>query len=130
VFRTYRAGSCGWLDYTLQGRATWLKPRSRDVYAKAVDLFERALVLDAGSIEAQSWLATELASRALDGLTDTPAADIARAEELAAKHCESSAENTANNSGKTARAPLYFSRSERMNVRISAENLGPLAENF
>jgi len=73
------------LDYTLQGRATWLKPRSRDVYAKAVSLFERALALDAGSIEAQSWLATELASRALDGLTDTPAADIARAEELAAQ---------------------------------------------
>ena len=52
------------LDYTLQGRATWLKPRSRDVYAEAVSLFERALALDAGSIEAQSWLATELASRA------------------------------------------------------------------
>jgi len=62
---------------------TWLKPRSRDEYAKAVNLFERALALDAGSIEAQSWLATELASRALDGLTDTPAADVARAEELA-----------------------------------------------
>jgi adenylate cyclase len=81
------------LDYTLQGRATWLKPRSRDVYAKAVDLFERALVLDAGSIEAQSWLATELASRALDGLTDTPAADIARAEELAAQAVTASPRN-------------------------------------
>jgi len=81
------------LDYTLQGRATWLKPRSRDVYAKAVSLFERALALDAGSIEAQSWLATELASRALDGLTDTPAADIARAEELAAQAVTASPRN-------------------------------------
>jgi len=81
------------LDYTLQGRATWLKPRSRDVYANAVSLFERALAVDAGSIEAQSWLATELASRALDGLTDTPAADIARAEELAAQAVTASPRN-------------------------------------
>jgi len=81
------------LDYTLQGRATWLKPRSRDVYAKAVSLFERALALDTSSIEAQSWLATELASRALDGLTDTPAADIARAEELAAQAVMASPRN-------------------------------------
>jgi adenylate cyclase len=81
------------LDYTLQGRATWLKPRSRDVYANAVSLFERALALDAGSIEAQSWLATELASRALDGLTDTPAADIARAEQLAAQAVTASPRN-------------------------------------
>jgi adenylate cyclase len=81
------------LDYTLQGRATWLKPRSREVYAKAVSLFERALALDAGSIEAQSWLATELASRVLDGLTDTPAADIARAQELAAQAVMASPRN-------------------------------------
>jgi tetratricopeptide (TPR) repeat protein len=56
-------------------------------------LFERALALDAGSIEAQSWLATELASRALDGLTDTPAADIARAEELAMQAVTASPRN-------------------------------------
>jgi TolB-like protein/class 3 adenylate cyclase len=54
------------LAYTLQGRATWLKPRSRDTYVEAVSLFERALALDPASVEAQSWLATELASRALD----------------------------------------------------------------
>jgi TolB-like protein/Tfp pilus assembly protein PilF len=81
------------LDYTLQGRATWLKPRSREVYAEAVRLFERALALDAGYIEAQSWLATELASRALDELTDTPAADIARAERLAAQAVTASPRN-------------------------------------
>ncbi|MGC1884900.1 MAG: adenylate/guanylate cyclase domain-containing protein [Stellaceae bacterium] len=60
------------LAYTLRGRATWLKPRSRDTYAEAISLFEHALTLDPGSVEAQSWLATELASRALDGLTDRP----------------------------------------------------------
>jgi TolB-like protein/Flp pilus assembly protein TadD len=73
------------LAYTLRGRATWLKPRSPDTYAEAVSLFERALELDPGSVEAQSWLATELASRALDGLTDSAAADIARAERLTAQ---------------------------------------------
>ncbi len=73
------------LAYTLRGRATWLKPRSPDTYAEAVSLFERALELDPGSVEAQSWLATELASRALDGLTDSAAADIARAEGLTAQ---------------------------------------------
>jgi hypothetical protein len=52
-----------------------------------------ALTLDPGSIEAQSWLATELASRALDGLTDTPAADIARAEELVAQAVTASPRN-------------------------------------
>ena len=81
------------LDYTLQGRATWLKPRSQDVYAEAVNLFKRALALDPGCSEAQSWLATELASRALDELTDTPAADIARAEELAAQAVTASPRN-------------------------------------
>ena len=81
------------LDYTLQGRATWLKSRSRDVYARAVSLFERAMTLDPGSIEAQSWLATELASRALDGLTETPTADIGRAEELAAQAVAASPRN-------------------------------------
>jgi tetratricopeptide (TPR) repeat protein len=73
------------LAYTLRGRATWSKPRSRDTYAEAVSLFERALALDPRSVEAQSWLATELASRALDGLTDSAAADIARAEGLTAQ---------------------------------------------
>jgi TolB-like protein len=73
------------LAYTLRGRATWLKPRSPDTYAEAISLFERALELDPGSVEARSWLATELASRALDGLTDSAAADIARAEELTAQ---------------------------------------------
>jgi tetratricopeptide (TPR) repeat protein len=63
------------------------------VYAEAVRLFERALALDAGYIEAQSWLATELASRALDELTDTPAADIARAERLAAQAVTASPRN-------------------------------------
>jgi adenylate cyclase len=73
------------LDYILRGRATWLKSRSRDNYAEEISLFERALALDPGSVEAQSLLAGALAGRVLDQMTDTAAADIARAEELAGR---------------------------------------------
>ena len=71
--------------YALRGRATWLKPRSQDTYEEAISLFEQALTLNPQSVEAQSWLASELASRVLDGLTDSAAVDIARAERLSAQ---------------------------------------------
>jgi len=70
-------------DYILRGRAVRLKPPSRENRAEQVLLFERALALDQDSVAAQSWLAIELAARALDTMTDTPAADIARAGDLA-----------------------------------------------
>ena len=70
-------------DYILRGRAARLKPPSRENRAKAVALFERALALDQHSVAAQSWLAIELTARALDFMTDTAAADIVRAEDLA-----------------------------------------------
>jgi len=70
------------LDYILQGRAVTAKPRSRDNWAEMISLFERALALNPGSVDAQSWLANVLTSRALDQMTDTAAADIARAEKL------------------------------------------------
>ena len=41
--------------------------------------------LDPGSLEAQSQLATALADRANTGMTDSAAADVARAEELIGK---------------------------------------------
>jgi len=70
------------LDYILRGRAAGLRPASREKYVEAVGLFERALALDPLSVAAQSWLATELASRVLDGLTDTVLTDLTRAETL------------------------------------------------
>jgi TolB-like protein len=73
------------LDYILRGRAARLKPPSRENRAEQVLLFERALALDPASVAAQSWLAIELAARALDFMTDTAAADIARAEGLAVR---------------------------------------------
>jgi TolB-like protein/DNA-binding winged helix-turn-helix (wHTH) protein/Tfp pilus assembly protein PilF len=71
------------LDYMLRGLAAGLKPPSRDKYAESISLFERALALDPQSVEAQSRLAQNLAARVLDQMTDTEAADIARAEGLA-----------------------------------------------
>jgi TolB-like protein len=70
-------------DYILRGRAARLRPPSRENRAEQVAWFEQALALDPQSTSAQSWLAIELAARALDLMTDTVAADIARAEDLA-----------------------------------------------
>ena len=73
------------LDYILQGRAAKLQPVSRKVYAEAIGMYERALTLDPQSAEAQSLLASELAGRVLDEMTDSAAADLARAEGLVAQ---------------------------------------------
>jgi adenylate cyclase len=70
------------LDYILRGRAAFRTPPSRENYAEAISLFERAVALDPRSVEAQSLLATALAARVLDQMTDSGAADIARAEGL------------------------------------------------
>ena len=50
-----------------------------------VQSFERALALDPRSVEAQSLLATFLAGRVMDNMTDTAAADMSRAEDLAGR---------------------------------------------
>jgi TolB-like protein len=70
------------LDYILRGRAAALKPTSRDSYTEMISLLEQALALDPQSVQAQTRLASALANRALIGVSDTAAADIARAEEL------------------------------------------------
>jgi adenylate cyclase len=73
------------LDYILRGRAIMNSPITlarRAEAAEATSLFERALALDPHSVEAKSLLATRLAVRARLGWTDSPAADMQRAEEL------------------------------------------------
>ena len=70
------------LHYILRGRAARLRPNSRDLYAEAIRPFEHALALDPTSVEAQSRLAASLASRVLNVMTDSAAADLARAEGL------------------------------------------------
>ena len=70
------------LDYILRGRAALSKPPSRESFAERIGLFEHALALDPRSVEAQCYLAAGLASRVLDGMSDSAAADIKRAEDL------------------------------------------------
>jgi TolB-like protein/class 3 adenylate cyclase/Tfp pilus assembly protein PilF len=70
------------LDYILRGRAAWNRGPTRDNYAHAISLFERALARDPRSVDAQTWLASALATRVTSQLTDSAAADIARAEGL------------------------------------------------
>jgi adenylate cyclase len=70
------------LDYILRGRAAFAKPPSRDNYREMIGLFEHALALDLQSTEAQSLLARVLSIRVLNGMTDSVAADLARADGL------------------------------------------------
>jgi len=70
------------LDFILRGRALSSTPPTTENYAEAIRLYERALTLDPWSVEALSQLATYLAARAMNGMTDSAAADIARAEGL------------------------------------------------
>jgi tetratricopeptide (TPR) repeat protein len=57
-------------------------PPSRENYTEIINPFERALVLDPRSVDAQSWLANALILRVIDGTTTSATADIRRAEEL------------------------------------------------
>jgi adenylate cyclase len=73
------------LDYLLRGRALELNTPTRDNYAQAISLFEHALALDPQSVEAQARLAYILVNRVQNGMTDSAAADLARAEGLVAE---------------------------------------------
>jgi len=70
------------LDYILRGRAVLLRTWTPHTFTEAINLFEHALALDPQSVEAQGWLAGVLADRILSGITDSAAADLARAEGL------------------------------------------------
>jgi TolB-like protein/tetratricopeptide (TPR) repeat protein len=71
------------LDYFLRGRAVASsRTPTRGSRAEAISMYERALALDPRLTEAQSTLAGALSGRAMDGMADSPAADIARAEDL------------------------------------------------
>jgi TolB-like protein/Flp pilus assembly protein TadD len=70
------------LDYILLGRAANAKPPSARKYVETISFFERALALDPHSVEAQCRLAGALAGRLLEDLSESPTADIERAESL------------------------------------------------
>jgi TolB-like protein/predicted Zn-dependent protease len=69
-------------EYILRGRAQWNNPPAPENYLRVISFFEHALALDPRSVDAQSWLAAALAGRVLNGMSDTPAADIERADDL------------------------------------------------
>jgi adenylate cyclase len=71
------------LDYILRGRAAHRRPPSRENRRETVGLLERALALNPHSVAAQSYLVNALTGLILDNMTDTPAADLRRAEGLA-----------------------------------------------
>jgi TolB-like protein/DNA-binding winged helix-turn-helix (wHTH) protein len=70
-------------DYILRGAAVMNAPKTRRTYVEAISLFDRALALDPRAVEAQSFLAIHLAGRVTADVSDTTAADMARAEALA-----------------------------------------------
>jgi len=100
------------LDYIFRGRAAaYGKLPSDETYSEAIALFERALALDPHSVEAQGWLASVLANRALDFPSDMSRADIARSEELAAKAVAAS-----------PRRPLpHFAEGQALRVQFRCE---------
>ena len=69
-------------EYILRARAAYNRDSTRDRFAETVSLCELALALDPGSIQAKGFLAQTLAGRVLDQMTETPAADLERAEAL------------------------------------------------
>lgn len=71
------------MDFILRGRALTLKPPSREMFAEMIGYYEHAVALDPRSVEAKSWLTTALMGRVLNGMSDSAAADIKRAEGLA-----------------------------------------------
>jgi len=81
------------LDYILRARAAWNRPNSRERHAEVISLYEQALALDPGSVEAQAGLAGNLAGRVTDNLSDTPAADIEHAEMLVRQAAASAPRN-------------------------------------
>ena len=72
------------LDYILRGRAAHhhnqgSTPRG---FAQAIECFERALALDPASVDTQALLALALIGRVFEQMTDSPEADVERAERV------------------------------------------------
>ena len=70
------------LDYMFRAHAAGSKPPTPDSMAEVIGLLERALALDPGSAEGQIRLAATLTGRVLMQMSNTAAADIARAKHL------------------------------------------------
>jgi TolB-like protein/class 3 adenylate cyclase/Tfp pilus assembly protein PilF len=71
-------------EYILRARSALNRDSTRDSFAEAISLCESALALDPASIQARAHLARALTLRVMEQMTDTPAADLERAEMLIA----------------------------------------------
>jgi adenylate cyclase len=80
-------------DYRFRARAAEAKPYTRQKYAEAIDLYERALAIDPQLDWAQTGAAIQLTARVLAQMTDTEVADISRAEELIGQALAAAPEN-------------------------------------
>jgi adenylate cyclase len=69
-------------DYILRGRAALYKGSTRENFAESIEFLEKALTLDATSVDSKALLGNALVDRAMSQLTDSLAADIKRAELL------------------------------------------------
>jgi TolB-like protein/DNA-binding winged helix-turn-helix (wHTH) protein/Flp pilus assembly protein TadD len=81
------------MDFILRGRAKMLNPPARENFAEMISLYGRAVALDPQSVVANSYLATALLGRVLNGMSDSAAADIERAEGLVSHALEISPRN-------------------------------------
>jgi adenylate cyclase len=70
------------LDYILRGRAVLYRGSTPQNFYEAIQLSEKALALDPGSIGGQALMARALIGRVLEQMTDSVEQDIARAAEL------------------------------------------------
>jgi TolB-like protein/Flp pilus assembly protein TadD len=73
------------LDYVMRGRAVCNKASTRENFAEAIGLYERALALDPTCVQAKALLAWTRIARVLDQLADAPVADLERANVLIAE---------------------------------------------
>ncbi|HEY2537985.1 MAG TPA: tetratricopeptide repeat protein [Stellaceae bacterium] len=81
------------LDFILRGRAVLTRAISKERTRQAAALFEKALALDPQSADAAAWLAASLVFGVTDELSDSPGADLQRAEKLVAQALAESPNN-------------------------------------
>ena len=114
------------VDYIFRGRAVLRGgPPSRERYAEGIALFEHALALDPQSVEAKCPLASNLASRVIDNMTDTAAADLLRAEELAGQALAAAPRN-----GVAHNAKGQVLRAQRRYAEAIPEYEAAISSNF
>src|SRR5215472_5772159 len=114
------------VDYIFRGRAVLRGgPPSRGRYVEAIALFEHALRLDPQSVEAKGQLAQWLAARVIDNMTETAAADLVRAEDLAGQALAAAPRN-----GWAHHAKGQVLRAQRRYAEAIPEYEAALSSNF